>query len=109
MNQPKHTPGPWQVNKKVKTSVETAIDGQGINLIADCSDCDGERLRTEDEANAQFIVRACNSHYILLEACKFMLSEMIQVEPSSDLPEYEGYKKLRDILEQAIKKATGEA
>lgn len=54
----KHTPGPWQVNKKVKTTVETCADGQGINIIADCSDIDGLRTRTESEANAAMIAQA---------------------------------------------------
>lgn len=54
----KHTPGPWQVNKKVKTTVETCADGQGINIIADCSDIDGLRTRTESESNAALIAQA---------------------------------------------------
>lgn len=53
----KHTPGPWQVNKKVKTTVETCADGQGINIIADCSDVDGIRSRAEDQANAALIAQ----------------------------------------------------
>lgn len=53
-----HTPGPWQVNRKYKMSVETCADGQGINLIAECSDPDGFRTSGEDQANARLIAAA---------------------------------------------------
>lgn len=53
-----HTPGPWRVNAKVKTSVEQTSAGQGINLIAHTEDCDGIRKREEDYANARLIAAA---------------------------------------------------
>ena len=51
----KHTPGPWQVNRKGQTHVEAARDGQGINIIANCDDPDDIRTRDEDRANAKLI------------------------------------------------------
>jgi len=53
-----HTPGPWKVNRKYKMSVETCADGQGVNLIAECSDPDGFRSAGEDQANAILIAAA---------------------------------------------------
>lgn len=49
------TQGDWCINKKVKAIVETAKGGQGMAMIADCTDCDEDRPRAEDEANAQAI------------------------------------------------------
>ena len=53
-----HTPGPWKINKKYSFSVETLSDGQGINIIAECSDPDGIRSAGEDSANAKLIAAA---------------------------------------------------
>ena len=62
----KHTPGPWQVNRKGQTHVEAARDGQGINIIANCDDPDDIRTRDEDRANAKLIAAAPE----LLAACE---------------------------------------
>ena len=62
----KHTPGPWKVNKKVKTSIEQEKAGQGMNIICECQDPDGERTTEEDKANARLIAAAPD----MLEALK---------------------------------------
>jgi len=95
----KHTQGPWQVNKKVKTVVETVEGGQGINLIADCSDPDGNRSRAEDEANAMLIASAPELLEALEDIVKFY-SDNIKIMPVA-------FQTFSDLAEQAIKKAKG--
>ena len=90
-----HTPGPWQVNKKLKFSVEAVADGQGINLIAECCDPDGIRSVGEDSANARLIAAAPD----LLSALELLLAA------------YEGKRLLPSHFEQtraAIANAKGE-
>lgn len=58
----KHTALPW---KMVETSVKNCplvVAGDGTH--------DGFSLQLNSRANAAFIVRACNNHVQLLEACK---------------------------------------
>ena len=86
-----HTPGPWQVNRKVRTSVETVADGQGFNLIADCSDPDNVRPSVEDRANAALIAAAPE----LLAA----LEQLVALYPDSPIPE------VWDEAREAIAKA----
>jgi len=94
----KHTQGPWQVNKKVSTSVEQVIAGQGINLIAQCDDVDGVRSREEDQANALLIAAAPE----LLEACR-VVKELLEYR--QDAFEFAGSINL---LHAVLKKAKGE-
>ncbi len=56
-----HTPEPWRINPKYSMSVEAVSDGQGINIIAECSDPDGIRTAGEDVANARRIVACVNA------------------------------------------------
>lgn len=59
----KHTPGPWTAN------------GDMVNTKKDClyvAKCAGD-TDEQAEANAEFIVRACNCHDELVEACKEFL------------------------------------
>lgn len=71
-----HTPTPWQL-----TPIDNAIRGRIYWVtaparghlkkifIADAGfDVDGANTRKEADANAAFIVRACNSHDALVEA-----------------------------------------
>ena len=94
--QTKHTPGPWQVNKKVKTSVETVKDGQGINLIAQTEDPDGQRSLSEDQANAKLIAAAPE----LLDASQSVLTTLKSMNQNSMI---EG---MIMVLQDAITKAT---
>ena len=117
----KQTPGPWQVNKKVKTTVETCADGQGINIIADCSDIDGLRTRTESEANAAIIAQApdilaerdrllqVNAELVTaLEDASFLLAKVGKYP--GDLPQFMG-SIIRSVQDAraAISKAKGGA
>lgn len=68
-----HTPLPWKIGR-VDTLV-TAADQRGICSTGGYADnrIDSEELAEENRANAAFIVRACNSHYDLLEALEALM------------------------------------
>ena len=83
--QAKHTPTPWSVHKNADGSQR--IDGQGLASIAVLSAFFSE-LQGEQEANAEFIVKACNSHGLLIELLnaaseKLFIAQQI-VDPYED-------------------------
>jgi hypothetical protein len=96
-----HTPGPWQVNKKVKTSVETVKDGQGINLIAQTEDPDGQRSAIEDQANAKLIAAAP----LMLEALIKIRQHGVR-EFSDDGSRHDDYEFITELLGSALTLAT---
>ena len=63
---PAHTPLPWMVSPILPTFIMSA-DGK-----ADICELDGWPVDyvAEENANREFIVRACNSHYQLVEALR---------------------------------------
>lgn len=63
MGQAKHTPLPWEIEQG--TSFIVARTGPR-HAIAECW---GDEL-SNIQANAELIVRACNTHAELVEACK---------------------------------------
>lgn len=76
-----HTSLPWKIweDTRKETHIpyfETCItyDSDGGKIVARINDSSGEV-----EENAAFIIRACNSYYELLEACKEL------IEKSGDL------------------------
>jgi len=91
----KHTALPWQlINKSV-------IKDQNDELIATTviSWADFENF----EANAEFIVRACNSHTELLEALELLVKEFHPLMTWNH-----GYDKLFNKASAAIAEAKGE-
>lgn len=64
-----HTPIPWHVTESI--DIRRCPD----SFICTCNGySDGSAIWFEqDQANAEFIVRACNSHKDLVTACKAML------------------------------------
>lgn len=101
MSQSKYTPLPWKISKN-EANWDSNIIYDALNPIAECN---GIMLNAEE--NAQFIIRACNSHYNLLEACKKSLYDCEHAGPRSDSPNLPDDTIL--MLKQAIKKAEGEA
>ena len=65
--QAKHTPVPWKVQSALSNPHLRIVGDRG--LIASIAGS-GPVVQKGFEANAAFIVRACNSHGALLEACK---------------------------------------
>ena len=59
MSDAKHTPGPWIAN----ANKILGLDGRLVTMLDDL-----ETTCAEDEANAEFIVRAANAHDALVEA-----------------------------------------
>lgn len=63
---PAHTPLPWVINPAYPTYISSA------DATADICELDGWPVDcvAEENANRDFIVRACNSHYQLVEALR---------------------------------------
>lgn len=90
MNEPKHTPPPW------KTLHEAGNNGFANTIAGDFTDLPtgeraqytighlgriGEKVSDVDEANAAFIVRACNAHDELIAA----LQDFVNGASSNDI------------------------
>ena len=69
-NETKHSPLPWTVDAmgNIWSDVKVAIPAAG----KDQAECYRDHKAGETEANADFIVRACNSHYELVRALEDM-------------------------------------
>jgi hypothetical protein len=68
-----HTAGPWICDDYYNPGSSPEIRMNGIRIARMCSAAIGKgqtQRQQEQKANAEFIVRACNSHDALLEACK---------------------------------------
>lgn len=125
----KHTPLPWATGPSGWRMTEEYNQPFGIyelgkpNLITGCfKDVKGGIEVTE--ANAAFIVRACNSHYELLEAlkiCRETIRDYHEYQHSGD-PWEEDARAMGEMdidylkndgrlqkIDAAIAKATGEA
>lgn len=70
----KHTPTPWKVWDHPVPAGEIHIGATGTPLIAKVMLRDASI--NEFEANAAFIVRACNTHEELLFAAEFALKQI---------------------------------
>lgn len=117
----KHTPLPWSYKRTHQLSSDTwyvLIDPSGKGPIVDVGGKDvsgqiaeAKHLTTNHEeiaANAEFIVRACNSHYELLEALKEIMrfkSEMEYIMGNA-LVTPDNFLKALENAETIIKKAT---
>ena len=106
----KHTPTPWEIK----------ITQEGFEIVGSANKANYKSViawiklggatwkdtwNKEQEANAEFIVRACNSHEELLEACKEALplcNEIIRDDPYANMA-----KKIATKLENVIAKAKG--
>ena len=97
----KHTPTPWHVafndggpeNQPAFPSIRDGSGGKDGNDIVAMPLGDSETVK----ANAEFIVRAVNSHYELLEALRFLLDN---AEPGEDARHsVKGYNNLLTVKE----------
>ena len=108
-----HTPTPW--------SVRAARNDEGYGLLI----CDedqtilagmdtwlGPTPEAEMEANAAFIVRACNSHAALVEALRKMMKLVADFEDAAkgdcDMPELSEADSIHEQARAAIARATGQ-
>ncbi len=90
---PQHTPTPWQIEyQKIVDSQPSS--GYNFNKII------AHPGHQDDwEANAKFIVRAVNSHEVLLNALKFVLNNI-----GGNFTDRHG---LREIVSRAITQVEG--
>jgi hypothetical protein len=103
----KHTPIPWAIKAAVNgIDHDFGIFREGhAGVLAECfEEFEARGLRQPEIAlaNAEFIVRACNSHEDLLKAAKGAIQVLEEVG--------EDYYRVNsdiDALEAAIKKAEG--
>ena len=97
-----HTLGEWVITD-TDWEGQPVISCQGKTIaILTCGDEFSPKFK-EAMANAKFIVKACNSHYELLEACKRLLQKADVWEcEKADMEYYIKFAK------QAISKAESE-
>lgn len=65
-----HEDLPWEVSKAACNIILSFRDGKQHSFVAKCYGFSG--VDEHGEANAAFIVRACNAHYQMLEALKVL-------------------------------------
>lgn len=101
--QSKHTPLPWKVYYAKNNG--QVILGTGEENGCAIQNHSGAFWRDDDEAkaNAEFVVRACNSHYELLEALECLLDKADKEWGKSLV-----WRVTRDEARLAIAKAKGE-
>jgi len=100
------TPGPWVVNGENSqgySQICVANPDIGWNVALCLPGSNRDPFKDEMEANAAFIVRACNAHDDLLEACKEAFNNFMGSpgfwHTRGELP------SIGKILESAISKA----
>ena len=118
-----HTPTPWEAvgcrieaNKIVYIKSDTSPEGDICDFyhIIDHGENAGKPFLKENaQANAKFIVTACNSHKLLVDACragKSILANSIKmINDSREKPvtEQEAISKVYHMFANAIAKAEG--
>jgi hypothetical protein len=112
MENNRHTPIPWYIEGESGNPHEAYIivgDKQGSTIAWTSNSFDDssneEYISEEDTANAQFIIRACNSHDELLEALESVLS--FDVDEAISAWEDPSQQALA-MAHKAIAKAKGE-
>jgi len=109
MDKNKHTPTPWKMldvmdlkNKPIAWSVWPDLERPYSNSPRGnqiCRTPDGHLK--ERKANAEFIIRACNAHYDLLDTCKIARQMFTRIGMGDD-------NGMAKRLDAAIAKAKGE-
>lgn len=97
-----HTPTPWS-GGHYSSVVGCLIVGQGGRLICDTAIQPKELA----EANAVFIVRACNAHEELLSALKVVAKDCCMALDGTWDKSDEGFRDTLELVEAAIAKAEG--
>ena len=95
-----HTALPWEIGKSYTDDIairELSPDNECVADVLCLSD-------GEQEANAEFIVRACNSYEALVEACKLAakyVSKMVADDVQTVIPPANALR----VIERALKQA----
>ena len=86
-----HTPIPWTVGEDVGKARRCLVTAEDRDI------CTFETHYDDDEANARFTIRACNSHDELLEACQKGVDELNTIRARDGVPYmYSGEKSSVD-------------
>ena len=104
MDTPKHAPTPWKASGKTIKG-NTCRDSSKVTIAR--VDSRGKFVPGCDEANAEFIVRACNNHDALLAALKECSDFFIAIDNMH--PERNRGsvgRHVRDLARAAIAQAT---
>ena len=97
MSNPAHTPLPWKPSDS-GTSIWSAGEPLGKNKIIGICSCDAvSRPKDENTANTAFIIRACNSHYELVDT----LQHLIDVLETDEQPDESDLYPARCALAKA--------
>lgn len=91
-----HTPLPWATLLSDSRPPKIVQVGSKQGFVAQMGFCEGDR-----DKNAEFIVRACNNHYELLDACQQALNSLSDYNERHDV-----YFGVMDRLKDVIQKAT---
>jgi len=84
MSTPTHTPGPWVNDEGLHNMMEFRIYSPTGRVIARLQDFTTFREDVEEaEANAAFIVRACNAHEELVKALETLLERANGLDQSA--------------------------
>lgn len=99
-----HTPLPWTCHSGMVWKPDETEDGYPIAYM----DRATEKTRpTERDANAEFIVRVCNSHYEMLNALKDGLKFLDSLPADERTTQVQNRKAFKKMLNKAIAKAEG--
>lgn len=93
MSEQTHTPTPWMADGPMVSKAGTLI------CVADCEDLAKDMPDEEAEANAAFIVRACNSHDALISVLKEYLEWGAMTRSDRDLFDSK-FKQVLKIAEE---------
>lgn len=105
----KHTPLPWNLKNHHDQNVIYGLENNQCTMefcvaVVNCDD----RTNSENKANAEFIVRACNAHYQLLEALKALCGMQVKGHDLIDRLQFSQEGRIvLDKIEAAIAKAEG--
>ena len=87
------TPGPWKVIKGQSCFLIRSVNN-GYYIAKTITD------ELDDEANFEFIIRACNAHDDLLEACK----EFVRKVECGEARSKRSYQQMKAAISKAERK-----
>jgi len=111
MTEPKHTPTPWHVSAGqlvINQGGKWTSDQDDILYVnEEVGDAEGFANRAIAEANAEFVCRACNMHYKLVQVVESLLQ--YETEAANGIDEHGGDSSFAQIDWDFARKALKEA
>lgn len=90
MTKPKHTPTPWEINGRNNTTIQVYDPTEDYSrTVAECGL--NSSLDADHEANAVFILRACNSYYNLVSTNKINRDVMEKIKKEAEYSSREDF------------------